>query len=449
MAKSTAIELPEVPQGKDFEDCISALFNASGFFVEQNTIRRLEKQPLFEIDVIITKYNSDVPETRLVEVKSSSWGFRDLFTFKGWMEYLKTENIKDLKNGLFIVSKKANDIDLMIQEARKINIEIIYVTDIKDLKKNKVFSEEIIDFNKVNSIDFECWRYVHRIERILIKDILKQRQENKINPKISRFHALFNYYHNINNDIFFVNNITDKVRRLYNNYLEYPRITAKCAHEITGDNFEEEYGDIPKPLYEKAFFDYEYNELQLALYLEQKARLTILKYAIEHKLYENNPDKTKPKLKKQGFYLLELPQSFLVALKLLSKDKYFERYPIFWQWYLWLFGGFILKDYLNEEYKLLSEKTGIPTKHIDKALKVFDILFPQDSWFYETSTSNITCFKMHPFPFRGIGAHYRKLIYTKEQKYDDLKLTGNYTLSDLINWNNACHKLLYENKKLE
>jgi len=43
---------------------------------------------------------------------------------------------------------------------------------------------------------------------------------------------------------------------------------------------------------------------------------------------------------------------------------------------------------------------------------------------------------MFPVPFMGVGANYRRLIYTKSQRFEDLELVGTHTLKDLIKWNN-------------
>jgi hypothetical protein len=114
---------------------------------------------------------------------------------------------------------------------------------------------------------------------------------------------------------------------------------------------------------------------------------------------------------------------------------------------MWIFGGFILKDYEEEEYEFLSQKTGIPRDEIPTALESYLILFPQDDgWFMDLRNSNIKLMKMFPVPFMGVGANYRRLIYTESEKFEDLKLTGMHTLNDLIKWNNLTIKVLQNDK---
>ena len=72
------------------------------------------------------------------------------------------------------------------------------------------------------------------------------------------------------------------------------------------------------------------------------------------------------------------------------------------------------------------------------------ILFPtEDGWFIDLSpASNIKLLKMFPIPFSGIGANYRRLLYTDNKKFEDLNLSMMHTRDDLIKWNNLSIKLL-------
>jgi len=60
----------------------------------------------------------------------------------------------------------------------------------------------------------------------------------------------------------------------------------------------------------------------------------------------------------------------------IRKDKYLHLYPIFWQWFTWVFGGFVLLDVEKDELELLSAKTGIPVEEIPNAFAAYDKLFP-------------------------------------------------------------------------
>ena len=132
-----------------------------------------------------------------------------------------------------------------------------------------------------------------------------------------------------------------------------------------------------------------------------------------------------------------LPPNFRQGLEKISSHKYFNRYPIFWQWFLWIFGGFILKDYEESEYQILSNKTGIPVEEIPNAFNSYQYLFPvEGGWFSELKYSNIRIMKMFPVPFMGIGSYYRRTLYSKSGNIEELKLSGRQTLKDLSKWNN-------------
>jgi hypothetical protein len=172
-----------------------------------------------------------------------------------------------------------------------------------------------------------------------------------------------------------------------------------------------------------------------------------MKSAIDYKLYKEAgiggkaTDKFFVKMLGSDFeidLLNILPESFKEGLNKISMNPHFHRYPIFWQWFMWIFGGFILKDYEEKEYEILSQKTGIPKEEIPSALESYEILFPQnDGWFLDLSPNlNIKLMKMFPVPFMGIGANYRRLIYTESKKFEDLKLGGTHTIYELKKWNN-------------
>ena len=55
---------------------------------------------------------------------------------------------------------------------------------------------------------------------------------------------------------------------------------------------------------------------------------------------------------------------------------------------------------------------------------------------------NIKVMKLFPVPFMGVGANYRRLLYTESGKFEDLELTGTHTLNNLIKWNNLTIEVL-------
>jgi hypothetical protein len=415
-----SISLPELPKGKEFEEYILAYFQSSGFYTERN----IEEKDVLELDIVATEYSPGISDTRLIEVKSGNWGMSDIFKVRGWMDYL------NMNNGMFITYKdKENAInDCHLRTSKDLEIELV-ATNIKN--KKCPFTSGFTKGKNIEESDLSCWRYSFWLERAMSNKLI---HENKSHPTAKRFSFLRSYQQEINNDIFFTQNRAKRVLGLYKTFQTYPNASARCGNEIEGDSFDEESFLLSKPLYKETYYDCEYNDIQISTMIEYKARVALLKNAVD---FEFSGETAKQK----GLTISALPKTFLDGVSELKTHKYFYKYPIFWQWFLWVFGGFILKDYVEEEYKILSKKTGIPTDEIPNALKAFDILFPTRSgWFIDLgANSNISALTMFSVPFRGIGAHYRTKIYADLPK---LKLTGLYTRSDLAKWNNLAIKVL-------
>jgi len=437
----TSVILPNLPKGKEFEEYISAFFQSAGnYYIERNIIER-EAEEVLELDIIITDYDFSPPKIKLLEVKSGDWGFSDLFKVRGWMDYL------NIASGIFVASKERNNVDFLKEKAKKLNIDVVIIPN---LSKSPEVLSEFISNGTIEDIDISTWRFSYWVERNLLKGL---NHKKKSHPDKKCFKALEEYYFKVNSGVFFIENIVQKVDKLYSTFQEFPRISAKCGNELIGNTFDNEYDTLPKQIYEDTYYKCSYNDVQISTFIEHRARLSILKNAVDYKLYKmvGNENKTKDlsSLKIAGLdfeiSLLDLlPSSFKEGLDILSKHRYFHKYPIFWQWFMWIFGGFILKDYEKKEYEVLSQRTGIPIDEIPNALKAYQILFPRDDgWFIDLSpNSNIKMMKMFPVPFMGVGANYRRLIYTNSGKFEDLNLTGIHTLNDLIKWNNLTVEVL-------
>src|SRR5687768_16607394 len=103
--------------------------------------------------------------------------------------------------------------------------------------------------------------------------------------------------------------------------------------------------------------------------------------------------------------------AFEQAVNELSALKSFMRLPVFWQTFLWSWGGFILTDRQDIEYERLSHETGVPVGEIPLALSAFDKLFPvTGGWFKQPSGSQRRVLMMMPAAVRGIGAFRRLLM---------------------------------------
>ena len=443
------VSLPKLPKGKIFEEYVSAFFQSAGQYIERNIIERSIEE-ILELDVIATDYNFKLPDIKLIEVKSGNWGFPDIFKIKGWIDYLNIEK------GMLIVKNKKDNFNFKKEKAKELNIKLDLFSNLD--KAEKGLSKLINNSDKISSLDVNIWRFSYWIERSLLERLNHKKKTHK-NKRC--YKALEKYYFDLNCGIFFTENIIQKLGSLFSTFQKYPHISAKCGHEIMGESFEDDFFLLPKQIFKETYYDCKYTDIQISTFIEHRARLAILKNVVDYILYKNAgyanktegefEIKVKDEIIKIPLTDWSLPNQFDKKIDLIAKHKYFYRYPVFWQWFMWAFGGFILKDYEEKEYEILSSKTGIPSNEIPNAFKAYEILFPISmggNWFSDLSSKNINVkiLKMFPAPFLGLGAHYRKWLYVGSGKYKDLKLTGINTMDKLFQWVNLAVEVLQKEK---
>lgn len=422
---ATTVILPAFPTNTEFEEYVSAYVQSGGYFVERSLIYRQEEE-IFEVDAIATTYSStNPPLERLIEVKSGDWGFPDIFKVSGWGKYL---GIGDLE--LVVCKPKTNQMFIKAKSS-EIGVRIsLHPNDVQALT-----TTELLPGLHVDPLDVIAWRFSHWAERRLLKRI-KQRKKSIQNCK--RYHVLDEYYHNVTSAVFFSPNVVHRARAPYNSFQQYPYLSARVANECCGNDFDQAHTEIPKDFFAAAYYKGEANDLDLSTYVEHRSRLALMKAAVDLCQYESFgiKDKVADVVEYLGFkFSLKetLPANFLAGLETIRGDKFFHRYAVFWQVFLWLSGGFVLDDYKEADHKLLSLKTGVPVEDIPAAFAAYDKLFPTPGGWFRAGDGNsrITFIKLVPPPVMGIGAHYRQLQYGQGKGMQDLVLTGTYTKADL------------------
>jgi len=432
-------ELPKLPKGKEFEEYISAFFQCGGFYVERNIIEREEKKEVLELDIVASRYEEEISKSLVIEAKSGDWGFSDIFKIKGWLNYLR------YTDGLFITDSIKEDYEFYERKANDIGIKLKQIPQLSEA--TEILKETIPDCEIIEK-DFDTWRFSYWVERNLLRQLKKSKK--KFYPERKSYQKLDEYFFLLNSGIFFEENVVQRLHKLYKTFIMFPRISTKCGNEMIGKSFDEEAEELPNKIYKATYYKCNYNVIQISTFIEHRARLAILKNAIDYLLAKRDREEKEKDYLGRNFEkdLLDLlPTSFKKGLEQLESHKYFYRYPIFWQWFMWFFGGFILKDYENEEYEILSEKSGLPIDEIPNALSSYQLLFPQiDGWFInlDPKISNIKIMKMFPISFSGVGAYFRRLIYADSKKLEELDLSGKNTLKDLIKWNNLTVEVLEE-----
>ncbi len=439
MAERNTASLPGLPKGTEFEEYIAAVYQSSGFFVERDIVER-DGVDLLQLDVLVTNYSESPPLTEIIEAKSGDWGSSDIFKIGGWIKYL------GLPRGHLIVAKERTGYQAYAERGEAIGVELLRVADPSNYKQ--AFAAHL-DTEGIDDRDVAMWRFCYWAERVLLQWVKKQRKSAP-EPR-ERFDAIVRYAFAVHDQTFFAPTVADRVSNLYGAYAEHWNLAARCASEIQTGKLDPEAGKIPENQFSSAFYRCAFSELQTACYIEHYARLALLKSAVDYLGLKRAGEVSKAhkvirlKMKDRTVELplVDFPKRFKEALLQLEKREYLVRYPVFWQWFLGVFGGFLLTDYETQEKELLARKSGIPADRIDEAFSVYDLLYPiEGGWFRESKQSNTRVLMLYPCPLRGVGANYRRLQYTDSGSFDDLRLDGEYTDNDLSRWNNALVELL-------
>jgi hypothetical protein len=441
MPEVVRVELPELPKGLAFEDFIAAYFQSVGFFVEKN----ISVENILQLDLSLTDYEN-LPHTKLVEIKSGEWEFKEVFKVKGWMFY------SNVSKGLFIVQKGREKFDYYRNIAHELGIQLLVVPQ---LDKTNEYLEKPLKSRQAETKDVETFRYTYWIEREYLRLLNAWKKTNK---SVKRYKALEDYYFEINCKSYFSTNLLDKTKLIYDTHNRYFHISAKCACEMTGADFNIDNAEIPYEIFKPTFYLCEFNVIQVSTYLEHQSRLHLLKCSVDYLLFKAVKDsRAEDRDEFLGIVFSKfsfLPNSFIRAIDLLKTHSHYKLYPVFWQWFTLAMGGFILLDIKVREYELLSLKTGVPIEEIDNALSAFDILFPNPGgWFQTNRRSNIRELKVFSMPLRGVGANYRRLVYCEQAdgsdgEYDDLPISNLYALKDLKRWNNLSVEVLSKAKSI-
>jgi len=421
MATASLAEAPK--SAAELEEYVAALFHAGGYFVEKNITER-DFTEILELDAVATHYEDSLPVSVMAEAKSGRWGFSDIFKVVGWMRYL------DIVRGGFFVAKVPTGFDIAAAQTKLAPLGVALV-DLGDFAKAReafgaagflVVKDDLL----VTIWRFSCWA-----ERRLIEVLRSSAKSSGLKgPRVA-----FEYHRLVNDGIFFVKDIQDRLAALYQAYQGHPKLSLGVAEELDGQAFDPDMPQPDNPKLREALLFGEHKILQSCFYVEHRARLAILKAAVDYVCMTEGGQVP-------GKLRAALPATFRDGVDQLRKDRAFRRYALFWQVFLWGHGGFYLKDRQAAEFQWLQEQTGVPEDEIPNALQAFDVLFPIDGgWLTQLgAASQCVIVKMMPAPLRGIGAYHRLRRYGVKD-YHELGY-GDYTERDLTRWQNRLVDLL-------
>lgn len=437
------IALSHVPHsGRDLEDYVAGMFQAAGYFVEKN-IHQRDVSEVLELDAVATSYDGPVPRSVLAEAKGGRWGFPDIFKVAGWMAYLGID-----RSGFFVKEGAGvRDVERIHRAVAPMGVSLV---DLGDFSDPSARLDEGGFRSPVSPLLLEVWRLSFWVERTLLD---KVRAERRAQPDLRGPEDVLLYHDLVNDHVFFLKDVAERLRRIYAAYRSHPRLSATLAAELAEGPFRLDAptarGGAPpgapwtRPgdrVLAEAMFEGKHPALQGSFYVEHRARLSILKACIDLACLAAAGQLPRPDDARETF--AALPATFREGFRTLRTRPSFRRYAVLWQVFLWGLGGFYLADREAEEFGWLAAQSGIPVGEIGVGLRAFDDLFPlgKGSWIVPVKGTTLRIAKMVPMAFRGVGA-VQRLRRARARNFDGFGL-GSLTRRNLITWHNALIRLL-------
>ena len=434
----SVVSLPTIPEGQYLEDYIAACLQCGGFYTEKSLIESGETQ-VMELDIMAWKPADGTPQHELFEIKGGKWGFPDIFKVYGWKTYLQHRGV----NSAFMLvprgGRSNNIVEYIQYKCREIGLTLIVFDDLSTLEAN--LGVLGLAPRSMNQLDHSIWRFSFWLERQMqrVVTISRRSQSNANGPDM-----IYRYQELIRNGFLQAQDVRQRLWSLYKTHFDHPRLARSVAAELDGSDW-----DIDDPPagshWTNALYYCKHPLVQSALYYEHRAKLDILKGAVEFALLERHG--TLPPVRTFTFLGIEisgdfLPSSFYDAVRMLQRIDGFERIPILWQSFMWKWGGFFVVDHESDERAALADEIGIAEASMDDAMSVYDVLFPMTkSWFQETQ--GVKMLKLFPCQFRGIGARYRCLRLGATDLNEAFgSMSYQYLIGNMNRWNNAAVDLL-------
>jgi len=451
------VSFPSIPKDHYYEHYVSALIALSGRFVERSIVKRGSEE-ILELDIVTSKFSNESIDKSIVEIKGGKhWGFPDIFKVRGWMDYL------GLNKAFFIVQDTTEkNIEFKKKIAADLEIELLANTPNEKKKLDDKEIEEAfgkIEFD-VREAALSNLRYAFCMEDMMLGNLLRDaRDENNRNGYVG-YQRLMQYVHVIHNVSFFESDPIDRIDRIFRIFTENRNITAGILNEddVFGYPDNTDGLTIPRSVFNSIFYEItDFSPVYIALHAELLNRILVLKSCIEYIiLKKNKPIEEGIAHMLERLKVYKIPENLRDGVSELEKRDHFYLYPFFWQIYVYLFGGFIILSKKEEEYALLSQITGVPADEIDFALSIFDLLFPiEDSWHQEPRNHKVRLLKLFPMPLRGVGANFRRQVYSKDEErtFEGLNASlglpsGDYTFNEIVKWNNLAYNTLLRDKTL-
>lgn len=419
--KGNIIHLPEKPFDEDYEDFVAAYLISAGYHAETQLIKREKERTVMEIDIISSNIKGD---KRWFEIKSAGWTTGDLYEMAGKKIYCNVPPS-------FMYKKEQDKDDVAPIVADKLGIELI--NDEKcDLKELRIRYPHL--HNTTNEWAFNYIRLALYIERCMAAEIAENRKTHKGQEA---YEALSYFWRYVKQYSYFESDAATRGRKLIETFDKYRNLTARIARMAEDGSIPAEADTIPTHIFSRITYECKKPDILYGAQLaELTCRLKILRSIVDHIINDEKGLKEDVSL-----WIQRLPDTILNGrlhggIHELRRHPYVKHYPHFWQIFIYVFGGFIVEDRKNDEYKILSQLTGIPIEWIPAALNTFEILFPTPGgWFVTERYSNITHLKHMPASLRAPGVFARQYIFCVSNNISFADFYQNvYARKDMEKW---------------
>ena len=374
---------------------MAASLMADGYFIEPRLKLRDGGIEVLELDIVATPSNEQFLQKTLVEAKSGNWGFPDVFKVSGWARCLRIDR------GLVVHKqpldkKKAEVIERLRLDTCVGACHLPAASPLSPLIPcNGLSGAERMALLSI------AWFALNGQRLALGKFTARYKGAN---DKSTLEGALA--YQKACEQTLFERGALERVHGLCEAHRHTPNVTGAFMEQLATSTAQTRL----KVLYRLSDELYE-PWLQHVMLVEHKARIGIIKNALDHLL---NPQATEESFEFAGTTLrwsdMHLPPGCRMGLTALKTHPHAVRIPYLFQMFIEVFGGFYAPR-LPDELDVLSRATGIPVPDIPDCLSLYDKFFPFDKgWFYERK-DGLRCMKMIPAFVRGAGCFLRHELF--------------------------------------
>lgn len=419
--EGTIIRLPQKPFDEDYEDFIAAYLISAGYHTETQLIKRESERTVMEIDIISSDNNGN---KRWFEIKSAGWSIGDLYEMAGKKVYCDV-------HPAFVYKNEQDKYDVAPIVAEKLGIELINDEkgNLEELQKKYPHL-----YNDANEWVIDYVRLALFIERCMAWEISENRKSHKGQEA---YEALSYFWRYVKQYSYFEGDAATRGRKLIDTFDKYRNLTARMARMSEDGTMPAESDAIPYDVFKRITYNCKQPDILYGAQLaELTCRLKILRSVVDHIVNDDKELKADVSL-----WIQRLPNAILNGklhggIHELRQHPYVKHYPHFWQVFIYVFGGFIVEDRKDEEFRIMSQLTGIPIEYIADALRAFEILFPTPGgWFVKDVYSNINHLKHVPASLRAPGVFARQNIFCVSKNIEFKAFYQNvYARKDMEKW---------------